>query len=405
VLLFWRIRYLDSRDKQFKDRDLLLDTDRLDPVTKAAVELCSEMERPGGGRAMLRYRHLFREEKHSGDELNKLVERHGGMNMFCVPEYFEDENGKELTRKQMGVILTGDPNAVMFPAGTKQHDIEFMFTPKPDVDLDQIKIPQADLNALAYFSRDFREMKASSFMAEGPGTLAGAGWIEPFVQTATSDDEIKSFVAVFRRLYMTKEPGNFLRAVKAFAQAILPHPVAKWVQGVAGEYEKGLNGVPDMVPFAPKDGVTFKRKRLIDVFLNTQYAHQGEERRESQYAECLAQVGGRQAVLFWLFLKSMWECALYIHNAGVQIASFTEQYCKCHRLTPSVVAPAAEYAGLGKLEKRRDRKARILTEKAEELARTLWKKAGHPEGGPTRFFGQALAQLRTATGEPEETAP
>jgi len=185
----------------------------------------------------------------------------------------------------------------MLPAGTKQHDIEFMFTPKPDVDLDQIQIPQADLNSLAYFSRDFRELKASSFLKEGPGTLAGAGWFEPFVQTATSDDEIKSFVMVFRRLYMTKESGNFLRAVEAFARAILPHPVAKWVQGVAGEYEKGLNGVPDMVPFAPKDGVTFKRKRLIDVFLNTQYAHQGKERRDSQYAECLAQVGGRQAVL------------------------------------------------------------------------------------------------------------
>lgn len=405
MLLFWRIRYLDSRDKQFKDRDLLLDTDRLDPVTKAAVELCCEMERPGGGRAMLRYRHVFREEKHSGDELNKLVERHSAMNMFCVPEYFEDENGKQLTRKQMGVILTGNPNAVMLPAGTKQHDIEFMFTPKPDVDLDQIQIPKADLNALAYFRRDFRELEASSFLAEGPGTLRVAGWMPPAAQTAVSGDEITSFVMVFRRLYMLKEPGNFPKAAEAFAGALLPHPVARWVEGVAAEYQKDLNTVPDMVPIQKKGQVTFTRKRLIDVFLNTQYAHQGEESQKRQYAECLAQVDSQREVLFWLFLKSMWECSLHIRNAGVQIASFTEHYCKCHGLTPSPVEFASEYIGMGQLEKKGDREVRILREKAEELAVTLWKNAGGPEGGHVRFFDQAVAQLRAATGEPEETAP
>ena len=37
--LFWRIRYLDSRIGQLKYRDLWLDTDAVEPVTKAALEM------------------------------------------------------------------------------------------------------------------------------------------------------------------------------------------------------------------------------------------------------------------------------------------------------------------------------------------------------------------------------
>src|SRR5438105_3539673 len=115
--LFWRIRYLDSRDKQFMDRDLWLDTETLEPVTKAAVEATYALNH-SGHRAMLRYRHLFREER---PEANPLAFGGG----FCVPDYFEDEAGQELSYKRMAVVLTGDPQAVFFPPGTRPHDAEY----------------------------------------------------------------------------------------------------------------------------------------------------------------------------------------------------------------------------------------------------------------------------------------
>jgi len=398
MLLVWRIRYLDSQDKQFKDRDLWLNTDELDPVDKAAVEMCHDLKDLGHDREMLRYRHLFQEQEYSKDEMSEMFERHDNTSCFSLSDYFEDENGKELTRKQMAGILTGNPDAIMVPGGMKQHDIEFICTPMPSVNLEQIQIPDANLNALAYFTQDFRRLDKSSFLAEGPGTLTGIGWVtvEPILKTAVSDDEIRSFVTVFRRLYMKNEPGSFLKAVEVFAGALLPHPVAKWVQGAGNEYQQNLNSVPDL---ARNNRATFTRKRLIDVFLNTQYAHQGDERRERQYAECLAEVAGQRTVLFWLFLMSMWECALHIRNAGVQIASFTESYCKCHGRTPSAVKPASEYASMGQLEKRLDRKARIFREKAEELAKALWEKKGRPEGGFAQFLPLAREQLRAAMGE------
>jgi len=396
MLLFWRIRYLDTRDKKFKDRDLWLETDVLDPVAKVAVEAIHDLKDLDRGREMLRYRHLFREQKYSDAELNNLCACHGGMSTVFIHDYFEDENGKELTPQRMGQVLTGDPNAVMLPAGAKQHDIDFMFAPKPAIDLRTIKVDEADLRALAYFSRDLREMEASSFLVEGPGTISSGPGVGPVVQTAVSEDEIRSFVTIFRRLYMAKEPGNFPRAVEAFSKAVLPHPVGKWVKGISGEYEQTLGAVPDLIPFAAKGATTFTRKRLIDVFLYTQYAHQGDEKRERQYAECLTQVNQKRGLLFWLFLKSMWECALHIRNAGIQIASFTEKYCQCHGLPTSVVGPAADYIGMGELEKQCDREARVFREKAEELAMELWKRRGRPEGGPAQFFDEARKQLKAA---------
>ena len=101
MLLFWRIRYLDTSDKQFKDRDLWLETDELELLTRAAVKLCYRLQDSGRRREMLRYRHLFREKKHSDADLNELVQRHGGMGSVFLHDYFEDENGDELSNKRI----------------------------------------------------------------------------------------------------------------------------------------------------------------------------------------------------------------------------------------------------------------------------------------------------------------
>ena len=194
------------------------------------------------------------------------------------------------------LALQREPSTDVRVLATAQHremldPILTFFGIEPDIDLDQIRLPGADLNALAYFSRDLRELEASILLVEGPGTISSGPTKVIVVQTSVSEDEIRSFVTIFRRLYMAKEPGNFLKASDAFARAALPHPVGKWVQGVAVEYEETLDSVPDLIPFAPRGTASFTRKRLIDVFLYTQYAHQGDQRRERQYAECHRQTG------------------------------------------------------------------------------------------------------------------
>lgn len=162
MLLVWKVRYIDSRDSQLKNRNLWLDTKTLDPVKKAAVEMCCEADRSGNRRSMLRYRSLFQEEK-GADQLNELMKRSDNVSMFCVFDYFEDDNSKELTRNQVAVIQTGNPNTIVFPPGAKRHDIEFELAPQTEVDLNQTQIPEVDLKAMEHFSRDFREMSFEFF--------------------------------------------------------------------------------------------------------------------------------------------------------------------------------------------------------------------------------------------------
>jgi len=384
MLLFWRIRYLDSRDKKFEDRDLWLDTDTIEPVAKAAVEAIHDLKDSRSRRKMLRYRHLFRERTSSISLSEYLCGHNDSISTIFILDYFEDENGKELTN--------------IFPPGTKRHDMEFALADKRPIPLDKVSLSKDYLNILGYFTRDLREMLSSAFYKNGPGQLThfSGSSSSPTLRTAVTDEEIRSFVTIFRRLYMKNEPGNFLKAVAVFGEALQEHPLANWIKGIAGEYEKELSEKPDTMPI-PRDRVTFSRKCLIDVFLYTKYAHQPDKNRERQFIEYLAAVGNQNPLLTWTFLTELWMCSLHMRNAGVYIADFFDRYCQYYKISPPILASvSSDNPGIGTLEKKQDREERILKEKAEELSQSLWAAAGNPAGGPGQFIDQALEQLREA---------
>ena len=138
-------------------------------------------------------------------------------------------------------------------------------------------------------------------------------------------------------------------------------------------------------------------KRLIDVFLYTQYAHQPNEERQRQFEKCLAEVHGKRAVLVWMFLTQMWKCALEIGNAGRQIAWWFKHWCNHHNVAPDVLNSLRnEHAGLGADEKEADKRQRLFREKVAQLATDLWEQAGRPVGGPSTFLDVAAAQLTDA---------
>ena len=397
MLLFWRIRYLDSRDRTFKHRDLWLETGTLDAVTRAAVELCSQLNDSGRQREWLRYRHLFREERLSGEEINERCRRHGGMASVFMHDYVEDEHERELSRKRMGEILTGDPNGIIFPGGAQQHDIEYMLADKRPVPIDQVTLSADDLPILGYFARDLREMLAATFYKDGPGRLHAVGNAPPELQTAVTDEEIRSFVTIFRRLYMKNEPAGFLRAVDVFARAMHGYALGKWIAGVGAEYQRELQEAPHLAPYVGQDKSPFTRKRLIDVFLYTQYAHQPSDDRTRQYQECLVAVGGRRALLTWLFLSAIWECSLHVRNAGVIIADFFDRYCQVHGTACDVLASVAhDHTGIGQLEKKEDRERRLFDEAVTRLAQQMWEHRGQPAGGWGQLVAEARAQLTAA---------
>lgn len=402
MIIFWRIRYLDRNDRRFKDRDLFLDTSMLPPAKRAAAELLAEAKDRRTEREFLKFKSLFSEGSMTslGEDRLKVA---GQVKSFCLTEYFEDENGNELSLREIGPILTGSPTSVLLPSGARQHDIDYMFAEAKPIPVNEVSLSPDEIRLFGYFVRDLLELQDSALMKDGAGTITTGGALPALPngdyhhETAITDDEIRSFMTIFRRLYMAQEPANFLKAVDLFARLLDDHPLGKWVKGVAGEYEAHLQSVPEFRPFMHGATVTFNVKRLIDVFLYTQYAHQPDEKRQRQFSECLQQVAGKRNFLTWLFLTEVWKCGLEIGNAGRVMAGWFKRYCDHHGVTPDVLnSLRSEHSGLGAAEKEEARKARLFREKVEELELELWRQAGKPEGGPVQFRFLAQQQLKQA---------
>jgi hypothetical protein len=258
---------------------------------------------------------------------------------------------------------------------------------------------------LAYFDRDLHEMIDSAFMKDPPATLemfASAGLSpvgDPKLKTPATHEEIRSFVTIFRRLYMKGESGSFQNAAAIFVKALGGHPYGKLVEGSAKEFEAELAVPPDGMPFVKPGAVTFTTKRLLDVFIYTQYAHQPDADRQRQFGECLAQVQGKLPVLTWLFLGEIWGCALQLKNAGKIISWWFKVYCDHHKISPDVLdSLTKQVSGLGAGEKEKDRQARLFQEKVEKLAQDLWEQNGRSAGGPAQFLAVAKEELTKRLG-------
>jgi|GEM_PF-2402509 len=410
MLLTWKIRYLDRAEKEFKDRYLYLDTDSLDKPTQAAVELLVETRTHSTDRNILRFRNLFVED--SPESIHSRIERARGIIGVGPSEYFEDENGIEITLDEIGRVITGSPTARLIPSGAEQHDIDYMLAEAQPVPMADVSLSTDETRILGYFARDFQELAESAFLKDGPGTITSEvgmkGGVpfpndrDPTLETAVTDDEIRSFVTIFRRLYMHNEPANLYRAVEVFQKAMGDHPLGKWVAGTARSQERRLNEPPHFVPGGPNRGdCTFDRKRLIDIFLYTQYAHQPDDRRQRQFVECLNELNGKRNLLTWLFLTALWEVSLPILSAGRVVSGWFKAYCDHHSVAADIVTSLRlDSPGIGSQEKEDARRARLFHEKSEDLATEIWKHRGRPEGGPMQFLHEAQQQLRKAIENP-----
>ena len=342
LLLMWKIRYLDRSDRQFKDRCLSLDTKTLDPITRATVELIAKNDSSRSQRDILKYRYLFKEDNGETDP-NAPID-FDECRSVGPSEYHEDETGKEITGDEMAQILAGSPTARLIPRGARQHDIDLMLSERKPLPVAEVSLNPVEIRLLGYFVRDLREVIESAFMKDGPGSINFSGDSpllspnsKPTLKTPATDDEIRSFVTIFRRLYMKNEPAGFLKAAQVFVKAMGHHPHGKWLDAVADEYQNRLRSVPDFHPLIPTGMCTFETKLLIDVFLYTQYAHQPDLGRQNEFNTCLREVQDKRNVLTWMFLTEIWKLSLTIRKAGRVIAGWFAAYCDHHSITPDVL--------------------------------------------------------------------
>ncbi len=385
MLIFWKIRFLDRNAKAFDDRELFLDTESLSLAERAALQLILEMNSRGGQREILHFRHRFRAQVPEDIDRAHLSVKN---TFFALPSYFEDETGAEIKEHELWDYLRPDDAHVP--------------EPPPPLPVAEVTLSNDEVRLMGYFLREHKELAGSPLMRDGPGTLTRLGELKPAgrreysFKTSLTDDEIRSTVTIYRRLYMKSEPANVEKAVGLFIEKLNAHPYAVRVSGFADQFRKRLES-PHQAVMMPSKVFSFTTKQLIDVFLYTQYHHQPKKSQERDFARYLSEVQGDRGLLPWLFLVALWETGIHVGNVGNLIDRWFQQYCSQHQITPDVLDSLRhQVVGIGALEKEVDRKARLLRKQGDLLANGLWEQAGRPPGGPAQFLERAREELDRA---------
>ena len=378
--LAWSILYRDSATGKGKFRTVYLDTNSLSPVDKASVEYIMEISDVVISRKLVKYRHLFKEEQGS---LPNSGLPSDGFRTFELNDYIEDENGNELPPPIDAYSEDGflDHNKL------REH-IALEFN-------EHIHLSEEDYEAMCVFATDFNKLTQEALFREGPGELTLLGRYSQY-RSAVTHEEIRSFVMIFRKLYMEKEPGQFVKVARSFLSNASNHPLRTLVSEHLQQYEELLRSEKPYLfyPFACTP------KHLIDVVINTQYAHQPQGKRLKQLNTLLEQCEDSEATITWCFLQTIRTLSTCIFNAGRSIVNWFDQYCQYHSL-PGVIGTSLYDSNLkiGKLETREARRNRSFREKAEKLAYEIWKSKGQPAGGFAQFIDEAQSQLRSSLGE------
>jgi hypothetical protein len=395
MIVYWKVRCFSRASKDFFDRNLVLDTTSLDPITRSRVEMCLE-QRSSQEREILKYRQLFKEGglPSPGSEL-----RHDSGRIFGITDYFEDEDGKEITLTECARIKTGNENVVAFPSHYRPHDIALSLSdnsPIPENPQDHINLSQADIDALAYFVKDATELKENAFYSESP-TLHSVGGV--YTISTIPVEHIVSFVTIFRRLYMHKERGNYNNACAVYARHYLNKRLTHWITAERRLYNKFLAAKAKVIIMIGGEK-SFTNRALIDTMLTVRFAHQPKENLRHQYEACLQETGDLPR-LEWMFYHVIHEAALYYSRAHGIISNDLGWYLKRTGKSPTFdFAPYRNEMGrrdqLTAEQKRED----ALRRHAEKAGTALWEQAGCPEGQQERFIREAGERLRDEGAPP-----
>ena len=391
--VLWKIQTFERRTNERSEKWVHLDTATLEPVLRHKVELCLERH-DGVSREILRYRYLFQDEVDSVQQHWNADQHDEYPRIACVSDYAEDDAGKEVSLTEIARIVTGNEDVLVVPPGMRPHDIQFYYlaknTPLPENPLDHIHLTQQEIDTLACFLRDATELKRERFYLNPPSLHAQGAqqWIETIPV-----ENIRSFVIVFRKMYMTGEPGNYLKACDAYTQHFLNKRVTDWVSAEKQVYEEFLSKPACLFPgLGPP--YSFTNKRLIDAFLNTRFVHQPQERRIKQFRDCLQEVGNADRMEF-AFYNAMLELARHYSALQWVLSNELPAYLNHTGAGPSFESPPfVNEGGRGSRPTKEEAEARQLHEFAEKLGYELWTNAGKPEGELPGYVARAKSSLR-----------
>ncbi len=398
MLLSWKVRYLDRGDKEFKDRELFLDLDSLPSEDRIKIELAIEQEKfDNNSRIFLKFRHLFKE-----GTFDELLEKYQIFNCFCIPDYFEDELGNELSVTEAMTIKHAKPNSTVVYLPDTRTFIEFS---KPPTEEDAIKygiehtIP-IDLSRINFIDKEIKKLNLfvdeiiilSSLPFKPPALRR---YPELKVAMKITNAQLDSFVLRFRRLFMNNEMVNYFRICKLFIdypederEYRFDHPMRLLWKRKKKEVDSLLK-----LPFGKlfpikdlleSDDYEFTVKDLIDAFLYTKFVHQPNPDSEKLYKRGLIIAKGNKDVLLFYFCFAIYRLA----NEYITLGKWIKQIL----ILMDKFSPESNH--VEKLDNMSRAFERTINDKIWELANELWKKDGSPSCGAIKYKEQAELILR-----------
>jgi hypothetical protein len=345
-------------------------------------------------REILHYRHLFQPIVEPIQESWIADGSHDNERLVTVYDYAEDAEDKEISFTEMARAVTGNPDVLVVPPGMRSHDIQLYYlaknTPLPPNPLDQIHLTQQEIDTLAYFLRDATELKRERFYCNPPSFHAQGDqqWVETIAV-----ENIRSFVIVFRRMYMDGEPGNYAKACDVYTKHFLNKRITDWISAEKRLYEQFLCGRASLFPgLGPPYSV--ENKPLIDAFLYTKFVHQPQERRIKQFQTFLQEVGNADRMEFACY-NAMLELTRYYSRLQWVLANELPGYLNHTGAKPSFDSPPfVNEGGRGSRLTKEELEARQLHDRAEKLGYELWTKDGKPDGELPQYVVRAEACLR-----------
>lgn len=319
-----------------------------------------------------------------------------GFKCFSVDlhSYWEDDEGQQLTAQQALRIVTQNEDLVIFSPGTAPHDITLAMTdnsPIPIDPLDFFQLTQSEVNGLALFLRDIKELRQNPFY-ERHATMRSVG--DTLTLETISVDLIRSFIAIFRRLYMSgkHDVGNFRDSCDVYCSRFWNQRVIDWVAEERRLYDQFLEE-PAAKLVGTKPVFSFSNKRLIDVFLYTRFAHPPNESRTRQLKQMRIEVGSDEWLEF-MFYSVVQRAAMMYCNVSQYIAFEMDGYWKVGGLQPSAdTTPFCNAGDRGVLRTAKEESEERIRKGAERLGEDLWKNAGCPPNALPQFVEDAMRQL------------
>jgi len=389
MIIDWKVRCFSRTKKCFFDRNLLLDTKALDLVTRNRVELCMA-QRHSSDREILKYRHLFRER---GPFLPGEGFGEDSFHMFAVEDYFEDDDGKEISLTEAIRIKEGNDSIIVFPSHYRSHDIALSMSnnsPVPDNPQEHINFSQTEIDSLAYFVKDIVELKENAFH-NSPPRLTSIGGVHSI--STISVEHIVAYLTIFRRLFMEQETGNYNKACAIYVRYFLNKRLTNWITAERRLYNKFLAAKTKARVIVGNE-LSFTNRTLIQDMLTMRFAHQPKNDLQEHYELFLRELGD-QPRLEWGFYQTVKEASLYYSRAHSIISNELNWYLKATGKSPTFdFAPFRNEMGRGEQLTAEQAREQAIHNQATKLGKELWEEAGKPDGQLEHFVKQAEDKLR-----------